>query len=473
MQLKRRFAAVVIVVFLVFLASFSVLAYVVSLVNNLQEVKARSTQLLADIYRFYYETQSVLTNDFYTTEELRDNLADSVEVLEANLSGLRDMSSRFLEQDGLTTKMNTASRLWDITREEVDEVGAVLDALIATGIERRKGPMNSIYYYHSNMQTTEINNNRDHYYIVQLRNHIDQVLASAVTYNASLDDLTREIKIRADSYTRLSIALSGMLVLGFVVGALLLVFLFGHQALAKQVDRLLREAVTNVEEKRKAQLQALQFQINPHFLDNTIGTIRMMALNNADGDVAKSLRILGRFLRNATSNTSQLVTVREEIGNLKDYISLLQIRYKNRIDVSIEVDEQILDALVPLMLFQPLVENAVLHGLSERLNREDGKGSLTIRGRIVSGTLHFEVLDNGVGMTEGQISEVMAYPSLATTKRGHIGIRNIHDRIAYSFGNGYGLSLHSKAGRYTKVQLSLPVVRNESGDHEPEPRRAL
>lgn len=458
MQLKRRFAAVVIVVFLVFLISFSVLAYVASVIHDLQEVKSQSTQLLADIYRFYYETQSVLTNDYLPTDALRENLVDTVAILESNLSDLRAMSSRFLGQYGLTEKMNTALRLWDITRSGLDRVLGPLDALIDSDIDRRKGPMNSIYYYHSKMQTTELYDNRDHYHIIQLRNHIDSVLASALSYNTALDEVTDEIKTSADAFIGLSAALAALLILGFVVGALVLVFFFGHQALARQVDRLLREAVTNVEEKRKAQLQALQFQINPHFLYNTIGSVRLLALKNGDEDVAQSLRVLGRLLRNTTSNTDQLVTVEEEVGNLEDYLRLLQVRYKNRIKVSLQIDDRVRPALIPLMLLQPLVENSVLHGLNNRLNRDDGDGSLIIRGAATGGILQFDVTDNGEGMTEAQIREAMACPSLSVAKRGHIGIRNIHDRIVYNFGTEFGLTIQSKMGRYTKVTLRLPIV---------------
>jgi sensor histidine kinase YesM len=458
MRLKRKIAVVVAIIFLIFLVAFSFLLYVASNILKLEDIKYKSSQLLSDMHYLHFVTQSILSNSFKSTEELREDLTDAVHSFENTLKALVDMSNNRLHQQQLIERMQIASRLWYFTKEELAKVTTYLDKLIESGIEKRKGPMNSIGDYHSHMPTKDLYKTKDHYYIILIENSIDMVLAGAYSYNATLQRLVSDIKDRANTFIRLSLILSILLISGFVISALLLVYLFSHQALAKQVDKLLSEAVNNVEERRKAELKALQFQINPHFLYNTLGSIRLTAVKHKDQKTADMLRVLSRLLRKTTSREPGLVMVEEEITTLEDYIYLLQIRYKNRIQFSLSIDEAIKQTYIPGLLFQPLVENAILHGLHEKLNQQEGDAELSVTGYKKGDHLYFTVYDNGCGMHEADIRKLFEEEYAKNSMNGHIGIKNIHERIVYSFGKQYGLTLESKPSHYTEVHIHLPVI---------------
>lgn len=446
------------IIFLIFLIAFSFLMYMVTDIYELQDSKYQSMQLLANMYKLNYQTQSILTSTFHTTKELRANLLETMEDFEESLYALSEVSRRSLPKGQFNQRMYAAFRLWEITKEHLQEILNTLDALWESGLDSRKGPMSSITYYHSHLGTGDLVKNKDHYYIVKLENTIENVLATSFSYNTSLLELTGEIKQKADTYIRLSLIISILLILGFVTAALVLVFLFGHQALARQVDRLLKEAVRNVEEKRKAQLKALQFQINPHFLYNTIGTVRLTAVKNGDREVGEMLLVLSRLLRNTTSKTVAFIPLHEELESLKDYIHLLQIRYKNRLHVTYSIGEDLFGHTIPSMLFQPLVENAVLHGLNSRLNHVGGEAELAISGEKRGDSLLFTIRDNGVGMKDEQIQGIFNSNIVGESRNGHIGIKNIQDRIVYNFGKDFGVHIKSKVGEFTCVIFRLPAI---------------
>jgi signal transduction histidine kinase len=479
MKFKRKIAFVVAIIFLIFLVAFGLLIYTVTNIFSLQDVKYQSSQLLSDMYYLDYVTQSILPTSFKTTEEIRNDLILATNSFENTLSTLEEQSNNKFHTREIEEKLQIASRLWEFTKQDLKVIADHLETLFESGIERRKGPMNSLMYYHSNLNTEELYTNKDHYHILRMENSIDMVLGGAYSYNATLQSLDSAIKDRADTFIRVSLVLSILLIVGFVGAALILVFLFSHQALARQVEKLLSEAVTNVEAKRRAELRALQFQINPHFLYNTLGSIRLVAAKNRDRETADMLLVLSRLLRKTTTRTPTLITVEEELATLEDYISLLQIRYKNRINFDQDIPTEITELLMPSLLFQPLVENAVLHGLSEKLNRPEigssddaspGKDrpTLIISGSTKGKNLFFSVYDNGTGMSDRHIHELFRENGKGngdgSRSDGHIGIHNIHERIIYNFGNEYGLTVKSKVDEFTKVEIHLPVLLSEGED---------
>lgn len=476
MKFKRKIAFVVAIIFLIFLVAFGLLIYTVTNIFSLEDVKYQSSQLLSDMYYLDYVTQSILPTSFKTTEEIRNDLILATNAFEKTLSTLVEKSNNRFHTREIEEKLQIASRLWEFTKQDLEVVADHLQALIESGIERRKGPMNSLIYYHSNLNTEELYINKDHYHILRMENSIDMVLGGAYSYNATLQSLDSAIKDRADAFIRISLILSILLIVGFVGAALILVFLFSHQALARQVENLLSEAVTNVEEKRRAELRALQFQINPHFLYNTLGSIRLVAAKNKDKETADMLMVLSRLLRKTTTRSPALITVEEELATLEDYIKLLQIRYKNRINFNSDIPTGVTELLIPSLLFQPLVENAVLHGLSEKLNRpesgvsgnsspDNGQPTLAITGTKRGENLFFTVYDNGTGMSDRQINELFHGNEKGngggSRSDGHIGIHNIHERIIYNFGNDYGITVKSKVDEFTKVQIHLPVLLSD------------
>ena len=175
----------------------------------------------------------------------------------------------------------------------------------------------------------------------------------------------------------------------------------GFNAMAGQLDRLFREAVGREREVQRATLRALRYQVNPHLLANTLASIRLTALAAGDARAALMLATLSRLLRRTLSRTDDLVPLAAEIENLRDWIAVMQVRYLDRIDARIDVDPALRGRLVPPMVLQPLVENAVLHGLSGRLNEEHGGALLEVSAAEHGGLLVLSVRDNGRGMDPG------------------------------------------------------------------------
>lgn len=238
----------------------------------------------------------------------------------------------------------------------------------------------------------------------------------------------------------------------------------GFNRMVKNLNDVFLQLRREEEEKRRAQVRTLQYQINPHFLYNTLGSISMIASVHGDTDVSDMVATLSRLLRNAIRYADKLITVEKELDNLRDFLSLMQVRYQNRIEISFETDPAAMQCRMPGMLLQPLAENALLHGLSEKLNQNSGNAHLKISAAVKDETLLLGIHDNGCGMTQEQIREIFC--GTDDGQGTHIGIRNIHDRIVLYFGNGYGLQLESETGKYTTVLMRLPVLLEEPEQRE-------
>jgi two-component system sensor histidine kinase YesM len=209
-------------------------------------------------------------------------------------------------------------------------------------------------------------------------------------------------------------------------------------------------------QKRKALVRAFRYQINPHFLFNALSSIRLHSLMNNDGKTAEVISVLCRILSNSLRSSDTVVTVMEEIGNLKDYIYIQQISHVKALRVSYDIEEGAMDYLVPSMVLQPIVENSIQHGLNEKLNTDGADAVLRIRCRATGDRLAFEVWDNGRGM------ETAGIPG--STNGKSIGLRNIQNRVQLEYGSGYGLQIESEMGAWTRVSLTLPVIRDGGAD---------
>ncbi len=200
---------------------------------------------------------------------------------------------------------------------------------------------------------------------------------------------------------------------------------------------------------QRATLRALRYQVNPHMLANTLASIRLTALAAGDARAALMLATLSRLLRRTLSRTDDLVPLAAEIENLRDWIAVMQVRYLDRIDARIDVDAALRGRLVPPMVLQPLVENAVLHGLSGRLNEEHGGALLEVGAAEHGGLLVLSVRDNGRGMDPVAIAAAFARDPEAAGPdgAGAIGIANVHARVRAQFGGSAGLALESEPGR--------------------------
>lgn len=235
--------------------------------------------------------------------------------------------------------------------------------------------------------------------------------------------------------------------------------------ISKQFNKMLAtiknllERVRNEEKKRKeSDVLMLQYQMNPHFLYNTLAAIRVEAIMNKQHNIDKMLLILGRFLRNTIVRGTELTTIDEEISNINDYLSLMQLRYKNQIQISVNVDEEAKEYKIPGMLIQPILENAIMHGLNDQFD-SDKPAELKIDVKKTEDNIFIIVYDNGKGMTREEIAFLRTrLESEETEENKHIGLRNIHRRVTMLFGEGYGIDVKSKEGEYTEIYVKLPII---------------
>jgi two-component system, sensor histidine kinase YesM len=237
----------------------------------------------------------------------------------------------------------------------------------------------------------------------------------------------------------------------------------GFNDMVGRIKALFQSLSEKEAQKRSEEILKLQYQVNPHFLYNTLGSIRFVAMAQKADNVADMLLALSRLLRNTLQKADMLICVCEELENVRDYLFLQQIRYNNRLVVEYEVDADTLEFRIPGILLQPLVENAIVHGLNDRLNSGQ-LALLRIGCRRAGGTLEFWVHDNGRGIDPSVFEVILNTPhrEKGGGNGAHIGVKNIHDRIRLQFGEGYGVFLESRPCEYTRMMIRLPQCGPEA-----------
>jgi two-component system sensor histidine kinase YesM len=223
-----------------------------------------------------------------------------------------------------------------------------------------------------------------------------------------------------------------------------------------RIHTLLDEVKNREKDKREAELIALQAQIRPHFIYNTLGTIKNLAHVHNVKNIEDLTASFIDLLRMTLGQTREFITIEEEMHYLRSYIHVQQYKYLDRVSVRFQVEDEALECLTIRLLLQPIIENAMLHAIGE-----SGK-NLLITIRIYSELDHikFEVTDNGIGMTSGQIEQALE-PSDNDGSFTGIGMRNVNERIQRTFGSEYGLTVLSEQDMYTTVEFSLPIRRRD------------
>jgi two-component system sensor histidine kinase YesM len=228
--------------------------------------------------------------------------------------------------------------------------------------------------------------------------------------------------------------------------------------LMQKINTLLASIKSIEIKKREAELESLKSQINPHFLYNTLESIRMMAVIDENRDIASATEALANLFRYSVRQRKDIVEVRYEIQHAKNYILLQKIRYGDKFDVIYDIDEDILDCKTLKFTLQPIVENAIYHGLEKK----KGKGLLIVRAKRVENDLEFEVRDNGAGMQLLQLSRLREHiSSCSDDGTQSIGLKNVNERIVLYFGGNYGLTIDSMPGEGTVVKLAIPAFNDE------------
>ena len=226
-----------------------------------------------------------------------------------------------------------------------------------------------------------------------------------------------------------------------------------YNIMIAKIKDLVRQTILDQEQKRKSELRALQNQITPHFLYNTLDSIIWMAESNRQGDVVRMVSALAKLLRLSISKGEELVSIRDEVEHIKNYLTIQKMRYKDKLDFMLDVDEEILGLRTLKVILQPLVENAIYHGIK---NKPDA-GTIRIAGRRANGKVHLSIEDDGVGMSTERLARIFTLHRDGSDRRG-VGVSNVNERIKLYFGPEYGLEYASEEDRGTTVSIWLPVI---------------
>ena len=230
---------------------------------------------------------------------------------------------------------------------------------------------------------------------------------------------------------------------------------FGHMVLRiQQLMTTVREEEINL---RKTELKALQAQINPHFLYNTLDSIAWMCEQGRNADAVKMVHALARLFRISISRGHELIPIKKEIEHAESYLQIQKYRYKNQFTYEFDVEEECLDYYCNKITLQPIIENAINHGLDLLVE----EGHIGVRVFQQGEDILFCVQDNGVGMTAEQIESIM---QRGPHDRTGIGIKNVNDRLKIYFGKNYGLHITSEPDVGTCVEIRMPKIRE--GDYE-------
>ena len=219
--------------------------------------------------------------------------------------------------------------------------------------------------------------------------------------------------------------------------------------MADTIEHLMDQQKTQEKKKRELELQMLQYQLNPHFLFNTLNSLRFVAAMHKDQIVSDGIQALSSLLQNTLTNKNEYITIQEELENLENYFSILRIRYAGSFEYSFHVEEdELLSCLVPKLILQPLAENSVMHGSSDNGTVME----IQITCWREDENVIIELSDDGKGF-EVTVDALAPHP-----ERKRIGVANVNDRIQLNFGRKYGLKIDSQPGNGTTCTLTLPEL---------------
>ncbi len=223
-----------------------------------------------------------------------------------------------------------------------------------------------------------------------------------------------------------------------------------------RINQLIQDIYEMQEQKKEAELNALQNQINPHFMYNTLESIRMMAEISDDERIAESISLLGHLLRYSVSDVNATVMLSNEIQHVRTYIEILNYRYPNRFQFRVDIPEEALHVTVIKLLLQPIVENAIYHGLEEDRNM-----LITLQSELLGDRLLIRISDNGVGMELvdlDRLNRMLQLGERPHRKEGGIGLQNVNERLKLHYGAASGVSVESAPGSGTTVTFVLMLA---------------
>jgi len=226
-------------------------------------------------------------------------------------------------------------------------------------------------------------------------------------------------------------------------------------AMAADIERLMHGIEEEHRRRQLSELQVLEYQINPHFLYNTLDSIHWMAQRAGQTEISAVVNALARFFRLSLSRGRETYRVRDELDHVRAFLSISQMRYPDTFAFELDVDEALLDRHTLKIVLQPLVENAVKHGIDKRSTG----GVIRVEGRAVQNELEWTVADNGKGMPPERRDELVRRLRAPDDEPGPggFGLANVHHRIQLNYGARYGLSIESAVREGTRVRALLPL----------------
>lgn len=222
----------------------------------------------------------------------------------------------------------------------------------------------------------------------------------------------------------------------------------------RQNSALMQKVVWEQNERRKSELEALQSQINPHFLYNTLDSITWMIEGERNEEAAFMITQLAKLFRISLSKGHTIISIRDELQHAKSYMNIQKVRYKNKFDVQFQVDEDIMNYCAVKLVLQPIIENAINYGIREM----DDCGEIMIRGKKQEEDIFLSVIDNGMGIPKEEIKYLLTDTNRVHKKGSGVGLVNVNNRIKILFGDQYGLHIESELDEGTNVTIRIPAI---------------
>ncbi|MBS4196113.1 cache domain-containing sensor histidine kinase [Lederbergia citri] len=236
-----------------------------------------------------------------------------------------------------------------------------------------------------------------------------------------------------------------------------------YNKLNNRIRKLMDRVKQNEALKKEMDMLALQAQINPHFLYNTLSSIQWMALMNKDQKTAKMVSSLSEFLRFSLNRGEEFCAVSQEISHVKNYVNIQSLRYPDKIDFEISTEPHLEDKMMLKLLLQPIIENAIMHGILKM----NGKGKILVVVKSDESKMKFSVTDNGIGMDEEQVKKINkqlyeeSIKKIAIQKESY-GLKNVHKRLVLYYGQSAGLKISSKKNEGTIISFAIPFLEGSS-----------
>lgn len=224
----------------------------------------------------------------------------------------------------------------------------------------------------------------------------------------------------------------------------------------EQIEALMKEIIQQQTERRKSELDALQSQINPHFLYNTLESITWMIEAQRNKEAVVMISELAKLLRVSLSRGKTIISIGDELQHSRSYMNIQRVRYKERFKVEFLIDEEIKNYCIVKLVIQPLLENAIYYGVGNM--DEDDDGQILIRGEKKGEDICISIEDNGMGMPEDIRSNILTDNSKVPKHGSGVGVINVHSRISLMFGPEYGLEVYSELDEGTKVVIHIPAI---------------